>query len=242
MGGSAETTRSSYLETVGSFSGLSSGLSNWSKLSLLAVLKEGQTVWSGEFSRIQEFGATGYFYLMGVTHEFNDRWYADAHAGSSTGGFFLPVLRTDDFLHKKWLGHKQLVTTIGAGYDRAKDAHRDHRWFTGATYYFDKPWVLEGGLTFNLSLPGPVYSHRQFLAVTQGRDKKRFITVRAGFGTEGYQLIGPKAAISDFASHEVSVTWRQWLRDRWGVNLIAEHYANPFYHRNSVELGLFREF
>jgi hypothetical protein len=46
-----------------------------------------------------------------------------AAAAGSSGGFFFPALRVDAQLNKKWLARRQLITSVGGGYFKAKDVH-----------------------------------------------------------------------------------------------------------------------
>ena len=102
--------------------------------------------------------------------------------------------------------------------------------------------IVEGGVTWNNSMPGGVLSRYQFLAVTQGRERERYIVVRVAGGHEAYQLIAPTSPIADFASRSASLTVRQWLNPGWGLSLGAEIYSNSSYTRSAVTFGAFRQF
>ena len=134
--------------------------------------------------------------MFGVanTHTFNQDWFVFTAAGTSVGGFFLPRFRADVSVSRKWLQARRLVTTVGGGYHVAKDAHRDYSVAAGASTYFPAPVIVEGGVTWNNSTPGGVVSRYQFLAVTQGRERERYIIVRVAGGHEAYQLIAPSLA------------------------------------------------
>lgn len=198
--------------------------------------------WNGELLHEHEFHADGNYAAIGNTHTFNEDWYSDVTLGGSTDGFFLPQYRVDAFLNRKWLDSRQLVTTIGAGWDKAHDSHHDESLYLGATYYFTEPWIIQWGVRGNDSSPGSVTSASTFAAITEGRNKEHFITVRYGFGREAYQIIAPGHAITDFASQDGSVTWKQWLGEDWGFNARGELYHNPFYSRTGFTLGVFKEF
>jgi YaiO family outer membrane protein len=124
----------------------------------------------------------------------------------------------------------------------AKDVHRDHTFYTGSTYYFEKPWIVEEGIYFNLSHPGAVFAPAGFVAVTQGHNKQQYVTVRAGFGEEAYQLIGPTATLSQFNSETLTITWRKWMGPDWGFNFVGDYYHSPFYLRGGSTFGFFKEF
>ena len=111
-----------------------------------------------------------------------------------------------------------------------------------ASYYFSQPWVLEGGTRFNYSNPGGVSSTSSYVAVTYGEEKRRIVSLRYGFGTEAYQLIGDSTVLSDFHSDTWTLTWREWLARQRGFQVRLESYRNPTYGRTGLEFSLFQEF
>jgi YaiO family outer membrane protein len=231
-----------FVEAGGSYEELSNNFGRWSGGYLRAVMTTGKNTWNVELNGEHEFGDAGVYMDAGDTYNFNDSWYAALTFGTSVGGFFWPRSRVDGFLNRKWLARKQMITTFGFGYDHAKDVHSDHSFFIGTTYYFQKPWIIEDGIRFNISSPGTVFSPSGFIAVTQGRDKQHYLTVNLGVGQEAYELVGPAALLSRFPSQTASLTWRQWVGKNWGFDLVADFYHNPFYHRGGGSLGFFREF
>ncbi|MFZ0804125.1 MAG: YaiO family outer membrane beta-barrel protein [Terriglobales bacterium] len=231
-----------YVETGADYMTLTNGFGSWSGGYSRGVYQQGKNIWNGEITGQQEFGDAGVYFDAGDTYNFNPDWYGALTVGSSAGGFFWPRFRTDGFLNKKWLGRKQLITTLGVSYDMAKDVHRDHTFYLGTTYYFQKPWIVEEGLYFNISHPGAVFAPAGFVAVTQGHNKQQYITVRAGFGEEAYQLIGPTASLSQFNSETLTITWRKWMGPNWGFNFVGDYYHSPFYLRGGSTFGFFKEF
>jgi YaiO family outer membrane protein len=231
-----------YVESGGSYETLTNGFGRWDGGYIRGVYKEGKNVFNGEVNGQQEFGDSGTYFAVGDTYTFNPDWYGALTVGSSAEGFFWPRIRVDGFLNKKWLGRKQWVTTAGYGYFEAKDVHRNHYLYLGSTYYFTKPWIVEEGMYFNISNPGTVFAPAGFVAVTQGHNRRQYITVRAGLGEEGYQLVGPTVTLTQFESQTFSVTWRRWLGPSWGLNLVADYYHNPFYMRGGSTFGFFKEF
>jgi YaiO family outer membrane protein len=233
---------SNYVEAGGDYLHLTNGFGYWAGGYSRAVITKGKNIWNAEINGQHEFGDEGVYLAAGDTYNFNSDWYGSLTAGSSVGGFFWPRFRADGFINKKWMARKQLITTFGFGYYAAKDPHRDHSFFVGSTYYFEKPWIVEEGIRFNISNPGSVFSPAGFVAITQGRNRQHYVTVRAGFGKEAYQLIGPTVELTDFASQTLTVTWRQWVGTNWGVNLVGDYYHSPFYQRGGTSFGFFKEF
>src|SRR5581483_6055322 len=119
----AATARDSYIETGGSYLGLTNGYGYWAGGYTKAVYTHGSDVWNGELNVQHEFGDAGAYLAVGDSHTFNPDWYASLTMGTSGGGFFWPRYRTDAFLNKKWMGRKQFITTAGFGYYAAKDVH-----------------------------------------------------------------------------------------------------------------------
>ncbi|MGB7585363.1 MAG: YaiO family outer membrane beta-barrel protein [Terriglobales bacterium] len=231
-----------YVETGADYMTLTNGFGSWSGGYTRGVYEQGKSIWNAEITGQREFGDAGVYFDAGDTYNFNPDWYGALTIGSSAGGFFWPRFRTDAFMNKKWLGRKQWITTAGISYDMAKDVHRDHTFYLGTTYYFEKPWIVEEGLYFNISHPGAVFAPAGFVAVTQGHNKQQYITVRAGFGEEAYQLIGPTATLSQFNSETLTITWRKWMGPDWGFNFVGDYYHSPFYLRGGSTFGFFKEF
>jgi YaiO family outer membrane protein len=231
-----------FVEAGGSYEQLSNSYGRWSGGYFRAVFATGKNTWAAEVNGEHEFGDAGTYLDAGDTYDFNDDWYGSITVGSSVGGFFWPRTRLDAFLNRKWLSRRQLVTTFGYGYDHAKDVHSDHSYFLGTTYYFDKPWIVEDGVRFNVSSPGTVFAPSAFLALTEGRNKQHYVTVNVEEGQEAYQLIGPTTVLTRFQSQTATLTWRQWVGRNWGFNLVTDFYHSSFYHRGGGSLGFFREF
>jgi YaiO family outer membrane protein len=231
-----------YVEAGGDYLTLTNGFGYWAGGYARGVVTQGRNIWNGEVNGQHEFGDAGVYFAAGDTYTINPDWYGSLTIGSSVGGFFWPRFRGDGFINKKWLAHKQLITTFGFSYYAAKDVHRDHSFFVGSTYYFTTPWILEEGIRFNVSNPGAVFSPAAFVAVTHGRNQQQYVTVRAGFGKEAYQLVGPTVILNDFPSQTFTATWRRWVGESWGVNLVGDYYHSPYYERGGASFGFFRDF
>lgn len=197
---------------------------------------------SAEISQQDHFGDQGVFVGVGYQHVWNDDWYGSVHAGTSSGGFFLPRERYDAFINRKWLEQRQLVTTLGAGYYRAKDVHNDRNVLLSARYYFSAPVIAEIGMRFNQSDPGGVSSRRRFATLNYGQYGQQYLVLRYESGREAYQLVSDNAVVSDFGSHELALNWRKWLVPNSGLQLEVNQYKNPVYRRDGVLAGVFYEF
>ncbi len=237
-----DKTLTNYIEVGGSYRQLTNEFGDWSGGYARGVYAEGKNIWSGEVNGQHEFGDGGVYLAAGDTYNFTPDWYASLTLGSSGGGFFWPRFRADAFLNHKLLSRKQFIATLGYGYYASKDVHRDQSVYLGTTYYFQKPWIIEDGIRFNISNPGVVFSPAGFVAVTEGTNNHHYLTVNAGFGEEAYQIVGPTTVLTQFQSQNLTITWRQWTGKTWGFNLVADYYHSPFYQRGGGSFGLFKEF
>jgi YaiO family outer membrane protein len=235
-------TGSGYVEFGGSYSALNNGFNSWGDGYMRGVIGGQNNTLNLEITREGRYGTSGWFYDLGLTHVFGPNWYAQVYGGLSMGGFFLPARRLDTFINRKLLPRKQLVMSIGYGYDKSKTVNAADRFQLGGTYYFEHPFVLQGGVTWTVAQPGTIVARSQYVAVMQGHAKEHYITLRAEIGKEGYELIGPQTALFDFTIHNYSASWRQWIGPNWGINAAYDRESNIAFKRNGGTLGLFLDF
>lgn len=232
-----------YAEAGAEIHSLTGNYPNWSGVYAKGEAKSSNSdSWNIETVSQRKFDDGGFYGAIGNTHTFNENWFSNLTFGAGRDAFFLPKYRIDGFLNHKWGNKKQFITSIGIGFYKAMQIYEDKNISLGAAYYFDSPFILQGGIRFNRSSPGSVDAVSGWGAITEGRDKKHFITLRYGYGEEAYELLGENIAINNFYSHDVSLNWRQWLGEDWGLNLRGEFYHNPSYVRRGIALGIFREF
>jgi YaiO family outer membrane protein len=232
-----------FIELGGGYSSVSNNQPAWRDFYLRGVVSPGKNSIYGETSRQDRYGDTGWFFGVGWTRTLSDNWYTDLHFGSSSvSGFFLPRVRVDGFINRKLLARKQLVLAGGFGYDRSKTVNSAYRYQFNGTYYFEHPFMLQGGVTWTVANPGSILARSQWAAVTQGHEKEHYITLRAEIGREGYELIGQQTALFDFAVHNYSLNYRQWLGVNWGVNTALSRERNPSFTRIGGTLGIFMDF
>lgn len=230
------------LELSTSPQSLSNGYGHWQDLTLRGTYGMPGHVLQGELAVMRRFGEKGTFAGISDTVTFNEDWFGSLAIGAGDGAFYLPRFRADAMLYRKWLDQRRLVTSVGLGYYDAPDGHTDRSLSLGAAYYFDEPWVVEGGVRLNSSSPGSVRTSQRFVAVTWGRDKQDRVTVRHAWGGEGYLATGPTTQLVNFDSHETSLAWRHWLTPRSGILVGANRYSNPLYRRSGLTVGFFHDF
>lgn len=232
------------LEAGIGFHSLTAGYPNWNSQFVRGTYApDAKNTWTGEMANMRQFDAKGVLFVLGNTHVINDDWYMSTALATSTGGFFLPRYRADLTINRKFLEPRNLVIGAGLSSIKAKDEHRDLALLINAAYYFEAPWVIEAGARINRSNPGRVIANYYNVAVTYGRDKERYISLRLAAGREGYQLVNDAgSALADFASHDALLTWREWVGRDWGFQLRVGAYKNPYYRRVGGEFSLFKDF
>lgn len=234
-----------FVEAGIGYGALSSGYQDWFDQYLRGSwqITEKDRVF-GEVSHQRHFSEEGMFTSFGYGRVFNENWYGIATAGTSTGGIFLPESRFDVSIFKKWLEKKNLITGISYMHYRARDYHWSQAITPSVIYYFDQPFILEVGARLTTSYPGAVDTQRGYVALTYGRNKDRYITLRYDGGGEGYQLVGSDGdnVLSNFNSSEVGIVWREWVTEKVGFNIIANYYENKYYDRSDISVGVFTDF
>lgn len=228
------------VEAYASHRELTAGFPEWRELGLRISYQLGANVVRGEVASMKRWNESGVYAGIGDTYTLDPDWYASVNVGAGDGASYLPRYRIDAFLHRKLLAQRNLVANLGVGYYRAPDGHVDRNVSVGATYYVQAhPLVLQGEVRFTHGSPGSVDTRQQFVAATWGRQKQTTVTVRYGWGEEGYQSIGGDAVLTNFRSRELSASVRRWLGIDWGVELAGEQYRNPTYRRSGLTGGLF---
>jgi|HubBroStandDraft_1064217.scaffolds.fasta_scaffold27582_2 YaiO family outer membrane protein len=243
-----------YIEAGYGHSDLTDNYSSWNDFYTRGMVSGGRNAFTGELTRQARFGDNGWFLDLGWNRTLSPAWYMQLSAGSSVGGFFLPKLRTDALINRKLLRRRQLVATLGVGYDQSKTVGNDIRPHdlraqVGGAYYFEFPIVLQGGFMWTHADPGDVLARTQYLAINQGHDKEHFVSLRYEWGREGYEILEPSTTAApapnvlfNFPEHTITGTWRQWVGPNWGFNLNIEQHQEPAYHRLGGTLGVFLDF
>ena len=221
---------------------LTNGFGNWRDVTLKGSYGLDKHLFQGELSAHRRFGEDGVFLGLSDTYTFNEDWYGSLAVGVGDGAFYLPRYRVDGTIYRKLLPNRNLVASLGLGYYKAPGGNSDQSISLGAAYYFEAPWIVEGGIRLNRSSPGSVDTQQQFVAVTYGRNKQDLVTARYGWGDEGYLAIAANRQLVNFESREASLTWRHWFNPSTGVLVGANRYSNPSYRRSGVTVGLFHDF
>lgn len=237
----ADATRRN-LELSAGAQNLTAGYGSWRDLTLRGTYGTGSHVLQGELSAQNRFNKSGTFVGISDTYTFNDDWYGSLALGAGDGAFYLPRYRVDATLYRKLLADRSLVSSVGVGYYSAPDGHTDRSVSLGLAYYFDAPWIAEGGVRVNSSDPGGIRTQQQFVALTYSRSKHDQVSARYGWGGEGYLALTANTQLVNFRSNEASLTWRHWVNPSSGILVGVNRYSNPLYRRTGITVGLFHDF
>lgn len=221
---------------------LTGGYSSWRQLTVHGVFESDRNVFQGELSHKREFNTNGNFLGLTDTYTINDDWFTSGSVGFGDGAFYLPRVRFDGFVYRKFLPKKNFVGSLGVGYYDAPDGHIDRSVALGGAFYFDQPWVVEGGIRFNRSNPGGVNTHQQFVAANYRPNAQNALSARFAWGSEGYVPLAANTSMVGFNSTDASVSWRHRLDKLWGFSVSANRYRNPSYARSGVDIGITRQF
>ncbi|MES2913391.1 MAG: YaiO family outer membrane beta-barrel protein [Pseudomonadota bacterium] len=230
------------LELSAGAQNLTAGYGSWRDVTLRGTYGTGPHVLQGELSAQNRFNKSGTFVGISDTYTFDEDWYGSLALGAGDGAFFLPRYRLDATLYRKLLADRSLVSSVGVGYYSAPDGHTDRSLSLGLAYYFDSPWIAEGGIRLNSSNPGGIRTQQQFLALTYSRDKQDQVSARYGWGGEGYLALTANTQLVNFNSNEASLTWRHWVNPSTGILVGVNRYSNPLYRRSGITVGLFHDF
>src|ERR1700689_1606583 len=134
-----------YIEVGGGHSSLTDNYPAWTDFYLRGMMSGGRNTFTGEVTRQDRFGDSGWFGNPDLVRGLSENWFAEVSAGGSAGGFFLNKFQIAGLINRKLLRRRQLVATVGVGFDQSKTADNDLRAQVGASYYFEYPIVLQGG-------------------------------------------------------------------------------------------------
>ncbi|HEV8148755.1 MAG TPA: YaiO family outer membrane beta-barrel protein [Gemmatimonadales bacterium] len=233
------TPPSSFVEAGAFYHRVTHDFGDWKGAYARAVLLSARNVWYLDARAQEAFRDRGVYASLANVHTFSPRVYTQLAAGAGSGKFALPDYRFDASLNLKLGRAKALILTTGGSYVRSKSVYKDKALFGSLSWYASPTALLELGGRLNWSDPNAVRSERASGALTLGRTGTALLTLRAGAGTEGYQLVGAAQTLQRFRSQEASAVLREWLSRHVGAVLGGEWYHNPFYTRAGVSLGLF---
>jgi YaiO family outer membrane protein len=220
---------------------LSGNYGSWREVGVRGLYRVGPQLWSGELASMERFNEKGNYLGLGNTLVFDPHWFGSLSVGAGDGAAYLPRYRVDGFIHRKWLSDLSLITSLGLGHYRSPLDYTDDKLSLGVTAYLPATWVLQAEARINRSNPGRIDTQQYFVAATWGQAGQTRLTGRHGWGEEGYQTLGSDTLVSRFSSHQTTLSAQHWLGPDWGLKGRIENYKNPFYKRDGLYIGVFKE-
>ena len=230
------------VDVGGSYSALSGGYSSWQSLYVRASLPDGSGANYAEAVRRMAFDQSATLVSVGRVHDLNPDWMASGFFTVSEGGDFVPYSKWDVSVTRKLLPNRSLLVTGGLSRSVNHHGYRDEAVLASVTWFPIDPWMLEAGVRSNTSNPGSVSGERYWGVVGWRQAQQREITARFETGQEGWSVLGSQADVVGFRSQLYNLVWSEWLGEREGVKVTVEHYDNPYYRRNTLDLAVFKQF
>ena len=195
---------------------------------------------AGELLSARRYGEDGVFVGLQDTLQLGEVVWGSLALGAGDGASYLPRWRADGFLYRKFGPTQRWIGSLGLGHYRAPDGYRDQNLTLGLSYWFESPWVLQAEWRHNRSHPGNIDTRQYALAASWGQAGQTQMTLRHGWGREGYQVRGEGNTVVNFASHETSFNLQHSLAPDWGLRAGAVRYRAQGQRRDGVELGIFK--
>jgi YaiO family outer membrane protein len=229
--------------TVGvSHQRLSNGFGTWNDQFVRLVWEQDKAnLINAELVHGNRFNESGVLGGISWTRVLDEDWYGNVAYARTNTGLFWPVSQGSGTINRKWLEGRKLVTSLALGFDESRNNYSG-RWASlAASYYAPNSVLIGAGVRANVTQPGDVHTHRRFASITWGTRGNAYLSLSYNGGREGYQLLN-STAITNFASREWILQWKQWVSKGAGLEFKAFDYRNSFYQRAGAEASVFTEF
>lgn len=227
----AQTT----VEVTGGSTDLSNGLGTHTSSGIRLRHERPRDIWYLGVSRESRQSETGWLGNVSNTHTLSNVWTSHLSATTSTDAFFLPRYRFDGQLARKLGGPRAWVVTGSLMTSASRDEHSDVGAGFGVLRFLPAGFAVEGSVMWKRTMPEDFISRRQNAALTWYRPARE-VSVRAGFGEEGFQLISADSVLVGFNSHDVTVRWLEWLGPTTGIAVSGSYYKNPAFHSSGYSV------
>jgi YaiO family outer membrane protein len=229
-----------WIEANGFAQRVSNDFGDWRGIYLRSVRPSRVDTWYVEGMALEAFGQRGG--QVGATHrhDWSQHLFHVLGATVGSGAAILPRVRTDGMLGVRFGSRNEWQATAGGSYVKSTTSLYDVAATTSLAWYAPRALVLEAAARFNDSRPGNIASHRLFGVAILTPSPRRSISLRAGGGTEGWQIVSATTTLRRFASQDYSLAWREKLSAHWALSVQGDHYTNPYYTRTGATLGAAR--
>ena len=227
------------VEISGSTYDLSSGLGTHTSTGIRLRHERPRDIWYLGVFREERQGVVGWLGNISNTHTLSPVWSSHLSASASTDVFFLPTYRFDGSLARRLGGPRAWVVTGLAMTQEWRDEHRDVGAGFNVFRFLPAGLAVEAGVMWKRTTPEDFISRRQNAGLYWYRPRRE-LSVRGGFGEEGFQVVSVDSVLVGFDSHDVTVRWLEWLSGNMGFAVSATYYKNPAYHSTGYSASVVR--
>lgn len=217
------------VEVTGGTASLSNGQGTHTSTGIRLRHAQPRDIWYLGLSRESRLNESGFLGNVSNTHILSPVWTSHLGATTSTAAFFLPRYRFDAQLARKLGGPRAWVVTGSLMHSAARDDHSDVGAGIGLSRFLTRTLAVDASVMWKLIMPEDFIARRQNAGVAW-YTPQRELSVRAGFGEEGFQLVSADSVLVGFNSQDVTVRWLEWTSSTIGVAVSATYYKNPDYH------------
>lgn len=231
----AQTT----VEVSGGTSDLSNGLGTHTSTGIRLRHARPRDIWYLGVWRETRLSETGWLGNISNTHTLSPVWTTHLSASAATDVFFLPRYRFDGQLARKLGGPRAWVVTGSLMTDAWRDEHSGVGAGFSVLRFLPAGLAVEAGVMWKRTMPEDFISRRQTAGV-MWYQPQRELSVRGGFGEEGFQVVSPDSVLVGFNSHDVTFRWLEWVSGNLGIAISGSYYKNPAFHSKGYSATVVR--
>ncbi len=219
---------------------VTNGYGGWQGLYVRAVQPGMRDTWYVDALALRAFCERGVQVGATQRHDWNGRVFQMIGANIGSGAAIMPRARVDGALGLRLGAAKAWQATAGLSYVKSVTELSDVAGLASVAWYAPHAIVIEAGVRYNVSRPGNVRSQRFSSTTVWTPSSRRSFSLRAGAGSEGWQIIRTGTTLRQFHSQETALSWREKVSTSLALSAQADWYRNPFYTRSGVTLGVAR--
>lgn len=217
------------VEVTGGTTSLSNGLGTHSSSGVRLRHQQPRDIWYLGVSRETRLNKTGWLGNVSNTHMLSSIWTSHLSATAGTDVFYLPRYRFDGQLARKLGGPRAWIVTGSLMHSAARDEHSDVGAGVGVARFLTPALAVDASVMWKRTMPEDFISRRQNAGVAWYHPQRE-VSVRTGFGEEGFQLVSADSVLVGFNSHDVTGRWLEWISATVGIAISATYYGNADYH------------
>jgi YaiO family outer membrane protein len=219
---------------------VTNGYGDWAGAYVRGVRPSARDTWYLDALALHAFGEDGV--QVGATHrhDWTGRVFQMIGASFGSGAPIMPRGRVDAALGVRLGAARRWQAAGGISYVKSVTELSDVAGIASLAWYAPHNVMVEVGGRYNSSRPGDIRSHRLSATSVWTPSSRRTFSLRVIGGTEGWQVVRTGTTLTQFASQETALAWREKITERWAVSAQGDWYHNPYYTRSGVTLGVAR--